>query len=211
MQVCQAKNLTSFATSNIYLKLKYGYRHFQKAILIVIETLIRTKLWVLEWDKKRKTFPYVLHKTRQHYRRASSSNSWSVMQYNDTILTSIGCLFKWLNLSIFQGQIGLHGHNPGMMISHGCNVDNVFKLKVTKSVLWGLVYVRRSGVVRGAWWLKPTFEALNRVFFSLLSFQDLILILTPSNRKLCVHNSALVKTRFVCTWNFDPSMLHFHT
>ena len=31
------------------------------------------------------TFPYLLHKTRQHYTRASFNNSWSVMLYNDTI------------------------------------------------------------------------------------------------------------------------------
>ena len=31
------------------------------------------------------TFPYLLHKIRQHYTRASFNNSWSVMLYNDTI------------------------------------------------------------------------------------------------------------------------------
>ena len=58
-----------------------------KTTLFVIVTLMQTKLWVFGMIQKRYsfsgndivieklTFPYVLHKTRHHYNRASVSNS----------------------------------------------------------------------------------------------------------------------------------------
>ena len=102
------KMLTSFAPRNNHLKLKYVYRHLQINIVCYCN-VDTTKLWIFGMRKIRNSylknnnsiekliFPYVLHKTRHHYTRASFRNSWRVMHYNETILTSIGCLFKWLH------------------------------------------------------------------------------------------------------------------